>query len=196
MSAALLARQGYDVATDEFADDSPLLWETNDAISAAWYASPEVEGRIDVLEVVLRHFSDVGRYPPQAVGDLGALLARLRGRGLALGVATMDDTAIAWAHLRHLGIADGVDFVVGADAGHGAKPAPGMAHAFCAACGLEPSEVIVVGDTPADLMMARNAGCAQAIAVLTGAMPARLLEPLADAVLASVQELETLHCLK
>ena len=71
-----------------------------------------------------------------------------------------------------------------------------MAPAFCAACGLEPSEVIVVGDTPADLMMARNAGCAQAIAVLTGAMPARLFEPLADAVLASVQELETLHCLK
>ena len=62
-------------------------------------ASPEIEGRIDVLEVVLRHFSDVGRYPPQAVGDLRALLGRLRGRGLALGVATMDDTAIAHAHL-------------------------------------------------------------------------------------------------
>ena len=39
----------------------------------------------------------------------------------------MDDTAIAHAHLRHLGIADRLDFVVGADAGHGAKPAPGMA---------------------------------------------------------------------
>lgn len=192
LAAALLARQGYDVGSGMFAEDSPLLWESNDAIAAAWYASPEVEGRIDVLEVVLRHFSDVGRYPPQPVGDLGTLLARLRARDLALGVATMDDTAIAWAHLRHLGIADGLDFVVGADAGHGAKPAPGMAHAFCAACGLEPAEVLVVGDTPADLMMARNAGCARAIAVLTGATPAHLLEPLADMVLANVQELERL----
>ena len=52
--------------------------------------------------------------------------------------------------------------------------------------------MIVVGDTPADLLMARNAGCAQAIAVLTGAMSAHLLEPLADRVLASVQEIEQL----
>ena len=192
MAAVLLARQGYDVAVDEFADDSPLLWETNEAIAAAWAATPEIAGRIDVLEVVLRHFSDLVRYPPQPVGDLEALLARLRRRGLALGVATMDDTAIAHAHLRHLGIADSVDFVVGADAGHGAKPAPGMVHAFCAACGLEPAEVIVVGDTPADLLMARNAGCAGAVAVLTGAMSAHVLAPLADRVLASVQEIEQL----
>ena len=192
MAAVLLARQGYHLAVDEFADDSPLLWETNEAIAAAWAATPEIAGRIDVLDVVLRHFSDLIRYPPQPVGDLEALLARLRRRGLALGVATMDDTAIAHAHLRHLGIADSVDFVVGADAGHGAKPAPGMARAFCAACGLDPAEVIVVGDTPADLLMARNAGCASAVAVLTGAMSAHVLMPLADRVMASVQEIEQL----
>ena len=143
-----------------------------------------------MLEVVLRHFADVGRYPPQPVGDVPALLGRLRRRGLALGVATMDDTEIAHVHLRHLGIAEQLDFVVGADAGHGAKPGPGMALAFCAACGLEPAEVIVVGDTPADLRMARNAGCAGAIAVLTGAMPARALAELADHVLPSIQDLE------
>lgn len=192
LAAAMLGRLGYDVHGDEFAKDSLLLWETNEAIAAAWSASPEVAGRIDVLEVVLRHFSDVERYPPQPVGDLAALLGRLRGRGLALGVATMDDTAIAHAHLRHLDIADRLDFVVGADAGHGAKPAPGMVHAFCAAVELEPREVIVVGDTPADLLMARNAGCAQAIAVLTGAMAADVLAPHADMVLSSVQELEGL----
>jgi phosphoglycolate phosphatase-like HAD superfamily hydrolase len=49
-----------------------------------------------------------------------------------------------------------------------------------------------VGDTPADLLMARSAGCAAAIAVLTGAMPRDRLEPHADHVLASVQELEGL----
>lgn len=190
LAATLLARQGFDVTLGEFAEDSPLLWDTNEAIAAAWSAGPEVAGRIDVLEVVLRHFADVGRYPPQPVGDVPALLGRLRRRGLALGVATMDDTEIAHVHLRHLGIAEQLDFVVGADAGHGAKPGPGMALAFCAACGLEPAEVIVVGDTPADLRMARNAGCAGAIAVLTGAMPARALAELADHVLPSIQDLE------
>ncbi|MGD9510888.1 MAG: HAD family hydrolase [Geminicoccaceae bacterium] len=190
LAAAMLGRLGYDVRSGDFAADSLLLWETNEAIAAAWYVTPEIAGRVDVLEVVLRHFSDVERYPPRPVGDLSALLGRLRKRGLLLGVATMDDTAIAHAHLRHLGIADRLDFIVGADAGHGAKPAPGMVQAFCTAVGLEPAEVIVVGDTPADLLMARNAGCAQAIAVLTGAMPADVLLPHADKVLPSVQELE------
>ena len=191
LAAALLARMGYDTATDDFAPDSRLLWDSNEGIAAAWAATPEIDHRLDVLEAVVRHFSDLGRYPPQAVGDLPALLARLRGRGLSLGVATMDDAAIAHAHAAHLGIADQLDFVTGADEGHGEKPGPGMALAFCAARGLAPEEVIVVGDTPADLLMARNAGCAKAIAVLTGAVPRHRLEPLADHVLASVQELES-----
>jgi phosphoglycolate phosphatase len=191
LAATLLARQGYDTAADTFADDSPLLWASNEGIAAAWSATPEIDGRLEVLEAVIRHFSDLGRYPPRAVGDLPALLDRLRARGLALGMATMDDTAIANAHADHLGIAGRLDFVVGADAGHGEKPGPGMALAFCAAQGLDPAEVIVVGDTPADLLMARNAGCARAIAVLTGATPRHLLEPLADHVLPSVQQLES-----
>ena len=67
-----------------------------------------------------------------------------------------------------------------------------MALAFCAACGLLPAEVIVVGDTPADLLMARSAGCAGAIAVRTGAAPLHQVRPLADHVLDSVQDLERL----
>lgn len=192
LAARLLAAQGYDVATDRFAADSRLLWDSNEGIAAAWSALPEIAGKLDVLEAVIRHFSDVDRYPPQAVGDLPVLLGRLRARGLSLGIATMDDTAIAHAHASFLGIADSVDFVVGADAGHGEKPAPGMVLAFCRDRGLRPEEVIVVGDTPADLRMARNAGCAAAIAVLTGALPRDRLEPLADHVLDSVQELESL----
>ena len=192
LARVLLGRQGYDTATGAFAADSILLWATNEAIAAAWAATPEIDGRIDVLEAVTRHFSDVERYPPRPVGDLPALLGRLRRRGLALGLATMDDVAIARAHAGCLGITGLLDFLVGADSGHGEKPGPGMALAFCAACGLRPEEVMVVGDTPADLTMARAAGCGSAVAVLTGATPARLLEQLADRVLASVQELEAL----
>ena len=33
LARVLLARLGYDVLTDQFADDSPLLWETNDTKS-------------------------------------------------------------------------------------------------------------------------------------------------------------------
>jgi phosphoglycolate phosphatase len=188
----LLERMGYDAALDRFADDSPLLWATNATIGELWAATPEVARRLDVREVVERHFTDLERYPPQPVGDLPALLQRLRGRSLLLGVATMDDTATARATAARLGIAAHLDFIVGADAGHGEKPGPGMALAFCAACGLEPGEVMVVGDTPADLLMARSAGCARAVAVRTGATPLHLVDTLADVVLGSVQEIELL----
>jgi phosphoglycolate phosphatase len=186
----LLERMGFNAASGDFANDSPLLWATNEAIADQWAATPEVGGRLDVREIVLRHFSDLERYPPRPVGDLAALLGRLRRRGLILGMATMDDTATARATAERLEIAAELAFIAGADAGHGEKPGPGMALAFCAACGLDPAEVIVVGDTPADLLMARSAGCARAVAVRTGAVPLHLVAPLADHVLASVQEIE------
>lgn len=190
LAARLLARLGYDAAADRFAPDSVLLWETNTAIADHWAATPEIAGKLDTREIVRRHFSDSARYPPMPVGDLPALLARLRARGLRLGVATMDDTAVARAHVALLGIGDLVDFVAGADAGFGEKPAPGLVHAFCAACRVEPARTMVVGDTAADLVMARRAGCAAAVAVGTGALPVEALASLADHLLPSVQEVE------
>lgn len=191
LADALLLRAGYDVAADSFAEESPLLWATNAQIAALWAALPELAPVPDVHAVVERHFSDQERYPPQPVGDLGPLLDRLRARGLKLGLATMDSTLQAELTAERLTIRDRLDFITGADGGFGLKPEPGMVLGFCAACGLDPAEVVMVGDTHADLVMARNAGCALAVAVLTGATPPHHLTPLADHVLADVHELET-----
>jgi phosphoglycolate phosphatase len=191
LAAELLRRVGYDPAADAFADDSLLLWATNPMIAARWRGEPELS-RLDVLEVVERHFHDLVRYPPRAVGDLEALCTRLLARGLRLGLATMDSTRSAEATAALLGIRAQLLFVAGSDAGHGVKPAPDMVHAFCAAAGLDPSRVAMVGDTPADLEMGRNAGCGLVVGVLTGGAPARRLAPLADHVIASVMELEPL----
>ena len=66
-----------------------------------------------------------------------------------------------------------------------------MVLAFCAACGLPPAEVVVVGDTPADLadgpqrrLRARHRRAHRRHAQ-------GRLAPLADHVLASVQDLES-----
>lgn len=186
----LLARSGYDAATDSFAETSPLLWATNAAIATMWATAPELAGIADAVAVAEAHFGDEARYPPVPVGDLAALLDRLRARGLRLGLATMDTTAKAEALLARLGLADRLDFVTGYDGGYGEKPAPGMVLGFCQATGLAPAEVVVVGDTAADLLMARAAGAALAVAVLTGATPRPLLERHADRVIASVMALD------
>ena len=186
----LLARHGYDSATDTFVAESPLLWATTRDQAALWSAEPELAAVDDVEWRLERHFSDLDAYPPVPVTDLAALFGRLRSRGLKLGVATMDSTAAAAATLARFAVAGLVDFLTGCDAGHGIKPAPGMVLGFCAAAGVRPGEVAVVGDHVADLAMARAAGAGLAIAVLTGGCPAAALEAEADLVLPSIAELE------
>ena len=55
--------------------------------------------------------------------------------------------------------------------------------------GVPPARTAVVGDSPADLRMARSAGAGRAIGVLTGVGDRPTLEPLADLVLGSIAEL-------
>ncbi len=187
----LLRRLGYEPATGEFAADSPLLWATNAEIAARWSMAPELAGVGDVLARVERYFADQAAFPPVPVTDLAALFDRLTARGLKLGVATMDSTAAAEATLARLAVRDRIAFVAGADGGFGLKPDPGMVLGFCRALGLAPAEVLVVGDHPADLAMARAAGAGVAVAVLTGGCPPAALHGQADLVLPSIAELES-----
>jgi phosphoglycolate phosphatase len=189
-AAVLLRRLGYDSVSGVFEPESPLLWATTEEIAARWGAEPELAGVGDVLALVEHRFADQEAFPPIPVTDLPALFERLAGRGLALGVATMDSTAAAEAMLERFRLRQRVVYVAGADAGFGLKPEPGMVLGFCRATGLAPAEVAVVGDNLADLAMARAAGAGLAVAVLTGGCPPAALERAADVVLRSIAELE------
>ena len=127
-----------------------------------------------------------------ATVELTGLFGRIRAHGIAIGVATMDATRTAEANLEAFGIAHLVDFVVGADAGHGIKPDPGMLLAFCRRVGLVPAEVAMVGDAVVDLLMGRNARAGLVIGVTTGVTPREVLAPHADRVLESVAEIEAI----
>jgi phosphoglycolate phosphatase len=126
---------------------------------------------------------------PVPLCELRPVFETLRSRGLAIGIATMDSSASLEATLTTLNLHDLVDFHTGYDGGHGSKPGPGMVLGFCAATGLSPSEVAVVGDTLHDLRMARAAGAGLAIAVTTGTSPYEMLEPESDWVLDTLTEL-------
>lgn len=185
----LLRRLGFEPESGALGDGSPLAWASNAAIVRALAAEPELAG-VAVEAIALAHLRDIARYPPQPVGDLPGLLGRLAGRGLVLGMATMDEEAAAQATIERLGLGAHLAFVAGCDSGFGHKPGPGMALAFCAATGVPPSETAVVGDTPADLLMARAAGCALAVAVRGGGAAERQLAGLADRLIDDVHGLE------
>jgi phosphoglycolate phosphatase len=122
-------------------------------------------------------------------GDVTGLMARLQAAGVRVAVVTTDHRAETQETLRLLGIAHLVDDTVCGDEGLPSKPAPDMLQAVCGRLGIKPARTAVVGDTVADLLMARRAGAGLKVALLTGAGEPTLLRERADVVLSSIDEI-------
>jgi phosphoglycolate phosphatase len=187
----LLSSGGYDLASDTLRPEALLVSGTNEEIVDLWARIPEV-GRIPGLSARVYEGFDRFASRPVPVTDLPALFARLRARGLRLGLATNDFTAPSVTTMKALGVDHLLDFIAGADAGFGGKPSPGMLHGFCIKTGLDPGQVAMVGDSVADLSMARAGAAGLAVGVLTGVASREYLAPHADHVLDSIAGLETL----
>jgi phosphoglycolate phosphatase-like HAD superfamily hydrolase len=123
------------------------------------------------------------------VTDLRALLARLRSRVGLFAVATSDDRDPTVRTLESLGIAGEFADLACADDGFPNKPAPDPVLRLCDRLGVPPGRAAVVGDSPFDLRMGRAAGVARTIGVLTGVGDLATLQPLADIVLPSIEDL-------
>jgi phosphoglycolate phosphatase len=130
------------------------------------------------------------RMRPYPGGDRA--IARLAGAGIKLGVATSDTSDAARYALKTLGYSSHFSFIGGSDTVASPKPDPEMARHFCETIGAKPGEIAMVGDTEIDMMFARNAGAGMAIAVLTGVGTRSDLEPLADVVVDSLEEVANL----
>lgn len=181
--AGTLARAiGYDMATNGFASDSPVIAATATDIAAALL--PHLPG--ETLAGLTDRINATASTAPMAPAvPLRPLLSDLRARGLRLGVATNDTEAPARRHLAAHEITDCFDFISGYDSGHGAKPGPGMCLAFLARFGLDPGRTAMVGDSLHDLEAGRAAGM-RTIAVLTGIAPREVLAPHAEVVLPDI----------
>lgn len=184
-AARLGARIGFDLGEGRFASDSVAIAGTPDEI--ARHLAPGVP-EMDLLTLTARIDAVAARTPQVESVPLAPLLARLRGLGLALGVATNDAEATARAHLAAAGVAGAFDYIAGYDSGHGGKPGPGMCLGFARATEADPAHLLMVGDSAHDLKAGRAAGM-RCIAVLTGMAGAGSLGPLADAVLPDIGHL-------
>lgn len=191
---ALLRACGLDPETGRFRAGSAMVAGTAADVADCWLPllpalrPSDRDALIDHIDAIFT--AGATRVVP--VDGLGPALAALHAGGWRLGVATMDNAEAAEATLTHLGLRDRFAFVCGWDSGHGTKPGPGMALAFCAALGLPPAAAVMVGDSVHDLEMGRAAGVGLTIGVLTGPATAEQLRPHADLVLGSVAELPAL----
>jgi len=122
--------------------------------------------------------------------ELAGLFEELREGGRRIAVVTTDDRGPTDTTLRALGVRDSVAAMVCGDDGFAMKPAPDPVFALCQALQTQPSRVAVVGDSPADIAMARAAGAGRVVGVLTGVGTAADLAE-ADVVLGSIAELRS-----
>ncbi|MEM1130308.1 MAG: HAD family hydrolase [Pseudomonadota bacterium] len=176
---------GFDFPARAFSEDSPLISATPGDI--ATLLLPHLPGASP--SGVITHMNRVSAHAPQVpAAPLRPLMEDLRARGLRLGVVTNDAEKPARTHLETAGILDLMEGVFGCDSGFGAKPLPDMPLAFAEQCGLDPASVIMVGDSPSDLISARMSGMT-ALAVLTGLATRRQLAPIAEDVLDSIADL-------
>jgi phosphoglycolate phosphatase-like HAD superfamily hydrolase len=161
-----------------------LREHTRDVLVDAGLTRPDAER---ALEVAWHAPDPIALARP--LGDLRGLFGWLRDGGRLVAVATSDDRDPTERTLAALDLTDIIDATVCADDGVAVKPAPDMVLHLCAVIGVPPERTAVVGDSPADLRMARAAGAGLTIGVLTGVGARADLEPLADAVIASVERL-------
>jgi phosphoglycolate phosphatase len=150
---------------------------------------PELRGIAGIAERAEGVFTRFGERGPPAVDDLAGLLEGLRRRGLRLGLATNDSIASTRAWLAYNDFEELFDFVSGADSGYGPKPDPAVLDAFCAASGLAPGAVCMVGDAVTDAELARAAGAGLSVIVRSGVDVGDALAAMADVVISTVVEL-------
>jgi phosphoglycolate phosphatase len=187
----LLQAGGYDPATESHLPNSLLVSASNDVIAGSW---AEMLGAdpVELTQQITTVFEASSAATAVAVPGMEAVLAALKARGLALGVATNDSEDSAHASLAPFGVVEHFSYVAGFDSGHGSKPGPGMVAGFCEATGLAPGAIAVVGDSHHDMEMGRSAGAGLLVGVLTGTGGRDDLAPHAHHVLDSILELEAL----
>ncbi len=183
----LLVMGGWNALTQRVAADSVLAAGTTFEIATLW---SEHVGGTDVVELTAaidRIFAR-GMASAVPVTDLASLFAKLRGRGLMLGIASSDSAAAVEALVVRHKLTEYLDFSAGYDSGFAAKPGAEMFSAFCDVVGCSPSEAAVVGDNYHDMAMAEAGGAGLKIAVLTGTGTRDELEPHADCCIESIEQ--------
>ncbi len=111
---------------------------------------------------IAHHDDHPDRDPPPLPGVVEGL-ARLHARGLPLLVGTTKPTWRAESGLVAAGLRRFFAHVQGTDPPMRPKPAPDVLVSACAAVGVDPRRVIMVGDTARDVGAARAAGSAAVV---------------------------------
>ena len=125
------------------------------------------------------------------IDNLLETLEQIQEKNIIMGVATNDSVSSALNQLGENNIKHFFSYIYGFDSGFGFKPGTGMQKEFLRETSLLANEVIMVGDSMADIESGNKIGMTT-VAVLTGPLGRSELEKKADIVLNSISEIPNL----
>jgi phosphoglycolate phosphatase len=119
---------------------------------------------------------------------IAALLAQLQTAGLKLGVLSADVLPNIQSFVELYGLSQYFEAYQGAMEGL-SKPHPKLFHLACEALAVDPAKTLMIGDSRADIELAKNAGAAGAIGVYWG-WPKAFELPNADVMLSAMAAIQ------
>jgi phosphoglycolate phosphatase len=189
---ALMAKAGYDKATDRFLPGSILAGGTTRQLVDTLWPGMDEQGAAGKVRLLDHGYTHLVRDRLTPLMPLEPIFAELRAMGLKLGVGTNDSHVSAKAQMAEAGVIEHFEGIIAADTVAVPKPSGNMIRSFAEITGLEPSDIAMVGDNHHDMEEARNGGAGLAIAVLSGNAAHEDIAHLADHTLASIAELPAL----
>lgn len=153
---------GFDMNERQPLRDAPVIHASNAELLEM--LEPHTDGRA-LLDACARRV--IEHATPAAHAD--TVLRALCDAQIPCAVATNDEESSTAQQLRALGWLHHEPPLIGGvlccDSGHGGKPEPGMVLAAAARLGVDVSRCAMVGDSAADLLAGRRAGCAATLLV-------------------------------
>ncbi len=140
----------------------------------------------EVDEQSVNHFDQIIRPLP----GVHPLMRALQANGCRIAIATTDRTDRATLAMRHLGIMNAVDMIVGADMIREPKPSPEVIHLIAGRLDVPLEQVVMVGDAATDVWAGINAGCLASVGVASGLTSGQKLKEITSLVVPSIADLE------
>ena len=175
----------FDLVKKVFEIDSPFIAGTGgETTSKIVSLFPDLK-ESELIEWLSVRSRDVLGKP---IDNLHSTLNQIKKMKITMGIATNDTEAGALHQLEKNNIKQFFKYIYGSDSGYGFKPNTGMQEEFLRVTNLHPKNVIMVGDSIADIISGNNIGMIS-IGVLTGPLKREHLQKNADFVLDSISEL-------
>ncbi|MCP4362436.1 MAG: HAD family hydrolase [Chloroflexi bacterium] len=121
------------------------------------------------------------------IGDVMGTIQQLAAAGIKIGIVTSDDRAPTELSLPLLGIQDAVDILICGDDDLPHKPDPAGFHFLSQKYNLDPSQMMMVGDTTNDMLFGKNAGVACCVGIANGEQSGPAF---ADVVVSSIEAIQ------